>query len=414
MEHKLFNSEEYILDNGIKLVSLQKSTKLSSVFVGISTGAMDEEKEERGICHFIEHMLFKGTEKRDNNRINQDLEERAGFYDAYTDYTGTVFSITALSEELESSIEILSDIIINSNFPKKEIEKERGVILAEIKSGIDDIEQYSFSKVHEVAFKKSPLRYDVIGREETVKSFTREQLISFYQKHYVPNNCTICIVSPFEHEQIRELVEKYFHNWKGRKGSKKDIVIEKNKSIEKISYKSNIEQNTLIYLYTFHGLTREEELALDILNHKLGESPNSILFRSLREERGLAYDIYSQMDATEGIKTLYIYTAVGESDLREAKYIIEDCIEKVKSRQITLDNRDIMIMKKVMKTSIASILEDAQGLSNYVLHQKMMDKKINQFVDDMKKLENIEVEDVYRVADKVLNEPTIHILMNKK
>jgi len=186
------------------------------------------------------------------------------------------------------------------------------------------------------------------------------------------------------------------------------------KATEKTSIKKNIEQNTIIYLYTFHGLNRREEIALDILSHKLGESPNSILFRALREERGLAYDVYTQIDTSDFIKTLYIYTAVSEEDLYEAKNIIEDCISKIRTRDIIIDNRNIELMKKVIKTGVASILEDSQGLCNYVLHQKIMDRKIDEFYDDLKELNNIQEEDIYDIAKRVLQEPTIHILTSKK
>ncbi|RKD28040.1 M16 family metallopeptidase [Caminicella sporogenes] len=416
MNTRVFDYKEHRLKNGINLVSIKRDTRLFCINIGINIGAINEKISEKGICHFIEHMLFKGTKKRDNNQINYDLEKCGGNYDAYTNYTSTVFSVTALAEELESSVEVLSDILINSTFPKNELEKERGVILSEIKSCIDDIEDYSFSKVHSLAFEKSPLKYDVIGSEKNIKMFTRKQLLKFYKENYIPSRCIIAVVSPYEHDKIKEIIERYFGDWNNKTvGKKKEVIItERNKSIEKISYKNNIEQNTLIYLYTFYGLTREEEIALDILNHKLGVSANSILFRALREERGLAYDIYSEMDATEFIKTLYIYTAVEESNVWEAKKIIEESIEKIKNRKIILEEKDINLMKKIIKTSIAAILEDSSGLCNYALNQKLMNKRIDGFIEDLKKLDYISVEDIYKVAQKVLIEPTVHILMNKK
>lgn len=411
--NSFINAKEYVLENGVMVVTIKKDTKLSSVHIGLKVGSLYEGLEEKGICHFIEHMLFKGTKKRDNNKINQDLEETAGGYDAYTDYLSTVLSITALCDELESSIEVLSDIIINSTFPQEEIEKERKVILTEIKASIDDVEQYSYRRVHELAFDKSPLKYDVIGTEESIKKITRERLLSFYSSYYIPDRCVISIASPYEHDYVKEIVEKYFDKW-GKADTKEiKILEERNQSVEKISYKNNIEQNTLIYLYTFYRLTRKEEIALDILNHKLGESPNSILFRALREERGLAYDIYSQLDTTDWVKTLYIYTAVDEKDIWKSKKIIDECIDKIKMGEIKLEERDISIMKKVIKTSIASLLEDSQGLSSYALHQKLMNKKIDGFMEDLKILKHIDEKDIYKVAQKVLVNPTIHILMRK-
>jgi predicted Zn-dependent peptidase len=413
MEKQFFNSKEYKLENGIQLIAIKKDTHIASIHVGMKVGAMYENVNEKGLFHFIEHMLFKGTHKRDNHRINQDIEERAGSYDAYTDYTSTVFSITALSEELEASIELLSDMMMNATFPEEEIEKERKVILAELKSDIDDVEQYSFLKINEMAFEKSPLRYDVLGNAKTIKSFTKKQLKDAYEKNYIPNECIISVVSPFDHELVKEIIERYFKYWGKGEAHRNSILIEKNKNVEKISYKKNIEQNTLLFLYTFYGLTRKEELALEVLNHKLGQSANSILFRALREEKGFSYDVYSEVDVTENVKTLYIYTTAEEEEIWEAKEVIETCIRKIKNREIDFDEKNITHMKKVVKTAVASMLEDSEGLGDYVLQQKMMNRKIDAFADEMKKLDYIQAADIYNVAEKVFCAPTIHILLNK-
>lgn len=414
MVKQILNSKEYELENGIQLITLKKDTNIASIHVGMKIGAMNENIDEKGISHFIEHMVFKGTSKRDNHKINQDFEERAGSYDAYTDYTSTVFSITALSEELEASTELLSDMMMNSIFPEEEMEKERNVILSEFKSDMDDVEQYSFFKINEIAFEKSPLRYDVLGSEKTIKSFTRDRIKEFYDKYYIPNRCVISIVSPFDHEDMKKMIEKYFKHWK--KGEYENILVsvEKNKNIEKISYKNNIEQNTILFLYTFYGLTRKEELALQVLNHKLGQSANSILFRALREEKGFSYDAYTEMDTTKFIKTLYIYTTAQEDDINEAKKVIEECIEKIKVQETYFDEKNVIHMKKVIKTAVVLMLEDVEGLGNYVLDQKMMDRKIDAFIDEIKELDNIQSDYINRVANKVLCDPTIHILSSNE
>ncbi len=414
MDKHFFDWKEYSLENGLKIVSIKKDTELCSIHLGVDVGAVNEEENEKGLCHFIEHMLFKGTKTRTNIDIDQALEDRAGSYNAYTTYTSTVFSITALFQELEKSLEILSDIMTNSIFPHEEIEKERGVILAEFRSGYDDVEHLSYNKVNSIGFEKSPLKYDILGKENIIINTTRDETVSFYEKYYIPNNAVISIVSPLDHEEVIERVKKYFSHWQSKELQKKEIIIEKNISTEVTSYKKEIEQNTIVYLYTFYNLTRDEELALEILNHKLGESANSILFRALREDKGISYDIYSEIDVTDYIKTLYIYCSASEDDILEAKETIDNCIENIVNRNIIIDERNINLMKKVMKTGIASILEDSEGLCNYVLHQKLMNRKINGFSEDLEALNDIRVEDVYKVAEKVLSRATIHMLVNKK
>ena len=411
MEQKIFDSAVQVLRNGVKLITIKKDTQLASLHAAIKIGSLYEKDEEKGISHFIEHMLFKGTKKRNNEQLNIDLEQRGGEYNAYTDHTSTVYSVTALSDELEESIELVSDMLQNSTFPSGELEKERGVILAEIRTSKDDVENFSFKRVNELAFKNSPLRFDIIGEEEIVKSFTKKQLIKFYNEYYVPNNCFISIVSPFKHEEVLAMVDKCFTNWKEQKVVRQKVTFEDNYPCKVTSYKKEIEQSTIVYAYTFHNLNRGEELALKILNHNLGQSANSILFRKLREEKGLAYDIYSEMDTTNSVKVLYIYTAVAPESVEEALNSIDECIREILNENINFDENTITLMKKVLKTSVVSTIEDATDLGNYVLHQTLDEENIYEFLEDMKNLEKIKREEIYNVSRRVLVNPTIHILL---
>lgn len=410
----MFDARQKVLPNGIKLITIKKDTQIASIHAGVKIGSIYESPNEKGISHFIEHMLFKGSKTRTNEQLNIELEALGGEYNAYTDNTSTVFSITTLSEELEKSIELLSDMLLNAAFPNEEIEKERDVILAEIRTSKDDVEDYSFKRINEVAFDKSPLKYETIGDEKNVKKFNREKLLNFYDKYYVPNNCYISVVSSFDHDEIYNMIWNNFQDWMWKEFRREEIIIENNIPCKKISYKKDIEQSTIIYLFTFHNVNKEEELALRILNHKFGESANSILFRELREERGLAYDVYTDLDLTSCVKTLYIYTAVGEESIEETIKVIDSCIDKIKSEEIVFDEGTIKLMKKVLKTAVAFTLEDCTDIGNYVLHQIIDDEDIYKFMSDMNKLEKIKKEDIYSVAKLVLKDPTIHVLKKQK
>lgn len=410
----MFDAEQIELANGLKLVTIKKDTNIASIQAGIKVGSLYEKEMEKGISHFIEHMLFKGTELQNNEELNRSLEERGGEYNAYTDYNCTVYSMTALIEETEECMKLMSEMLMRSTFQEDELEKERGVILSEIRTSKDDLEDLSFRRVNEAAFDKGPLKYDTIGEEKTVKSFTKKQIVEFYRKYYVPNNCIITVVSNMEHDIAQKLVMKYFDEWKWQELKEHKFYMEKNKNIKKITYKKDIEQCTIIYLFTFYDLTKEQELSLKILNHKFGESANSILFRELREDRGLAYDVYTHLDLTSYVKTLYIYTAVGEESLEEAMEVIDDCIKRMKNEDIVFDDGTVNLMKKVLKTAIASTLEDSTDLGNYVLHQVIDNEDIYQFYTDMENMEKIKKEDIYNTARLIFNEPTIHILLAEK
>lgn len=414
MDKEIFDVKQNVLPNGIKLISIKKETGLFSVHAALNVGSLHEKKDEKGIAHFVEHMLFKGTDKIENEILNERLENIGGEYNAYTDYNCTVVNITGLCEELDNALMLIAEMLRNSNFPKEEVEKEREVILAEIRSSNDDVEDYSFRKALEAAYKNSPLRYDTIGVENTVRKFTKENLATFYKEHYLPNNCYISIVSPFEHKQIEEYVINYFGTWVPQLSEKEEVIVENNIPVSKISYKKNIEQSSIIYVFTFHKLDKKSELALKILNHRFGESGNSILFREIREKRGLAYDIYSSLDTTNCVKSLCIYTAVSSENVENTVKCINMCIEKIKNEEFVIDNEAINLMKKVLKTAVISTIEDTEELGNYVLHQRIDGEDIYEFLNDMEDLKNIKKEDIYEAARRVLNNPTIHILLPKE
>ncbi|NEU05406.1 pitrilysin family protein [Clostridium sp. ATCC 25772] len=410
----MFDTCDIILENGIRLITIKKETQLASVHVGFNIGALYEVNDKKGIAHFVEHMLFKGTKNRDNEALNYELECLGGEYNAYTDYKCTVYSTTTLNEELNKSLDLLADLTTNSIFPRKQLEKERGVIISEVKSGKDDLEELSFNRINNMAFLKSPLKCDVIGKENHINAMTKEDLIEFYNKYYVPNNCYISIVSNYDHDYIRTLINNYFGDWESKEVNKPIVEFEKNICKKEITYKKEIEQSTVLYLYSFNNLTKEEELALRVLNHKFGESSNSILFRELREDRGLAYDVYTTLDLSEGLKTLYIYTSIAEENVEETLETIDKCIKDITEEKIVFDDETIEIMKKVFKTAVASTLEDVTDLGNYALHQSMEGEPIYEFIEEMEKLSDVTKEDLYKVARKVLKNPTIHILLRDK
>lgn len=405
-----FDVKRHTLANGLEVITINKDTQIAAINVGVKVGALYENMQEKGISHFIEHTLFKGTTTRSDEELNEQLEALGGEYNAYTDYDATVYTISCLMEEFKNAVELLGDMIINSAFDKEEIEKERGVIISEIRMSKDDIEDFSFKNVNRVAFTDSPLKYDVTGLEENVSRFTREEILTYYNKHYTPENSIITMVSSLSHEEAIKLLEGHFSNWKGKKCEFKGIIKEKNKEIIETSYKKDIEQSTIVYLYTFNDLEKSDELPLRILNHRLGESSNSLLFREIRENRGLAYDIYTHLEITNNIKTLYIYTAVGEENIDETREAIDEVLKNLVEGKIQIVDKDLNIMKKVHKTAVISTLEDSSELCNYMLHQALEDEDIFEFVKDMDRLNNLDTIKINEVGKKVLKSPTIHIL----
>lgn len=411
---KLINVHREILENGLEVIVVKKESQLMSINLGIKIGSIYENDGEKGISHFIEHMIFKGTKKRTNAELMDDIESLGGDIDAYTDNNSTVLSVSALYTELENSLELLSDMVINSEFNKKQIDKERSVILSEIKSSYDDIEDFSYRKINEVAFEGNNLMYDVLGTEESVKNFKRADLTSYYEKHYLPNNSSIVIVSPYEKNYVVDLVKKYFSLWKNRELEKSEFTTILNKSfINRIDQKDS-EQSTVLYLYTFKNLSKKEELALDVLNYKLGDNSNSVLFKELRENRGLCYEVYSSLTEIDDLKLLYIYTSVNPEDVEEAIEVIEGCVEEFKKRNVSMNESIFKLIKKVYKTNLATTFETCDNIGDLLLQYALKSEDIDRVFEDIKEIDNMSVEEIYDVGEKILNNPSISIVLGKE
>lgn len=409
-----FDNKIYDLENGLKVITIKRNTNIAAVNIGFNIGSLYEKENEKGISHFLEHMMFKGTKKRNNEKLNTELEFLGGDYNAYTDNLSTVYSASCLTEEIKNATELLADMVINSKFDKREIKREKGVVLAEIRSSKDSVEDLSFRRLNEFAFTKSALRYDVLGTEAAVESFTKEQLLEYHKKYYTPDNATVVIVSSLSHDESFEFINKIFKDWKGKCADKIELINEKNNEGEFITYKKQIEQNTISYLYSLKDLVEEDEMALKILNHKLGESSNSILFRELRENRGLAYDVYTCIDLSKNIRLMNIFIAVGEESVDESLEAINEVVENVKNEVINIDEETLGLMKKIHKTAVLSTLEDSAELCSYVMHQSLEELKIDDFRIDMEKLERLKKDDITRVANRYLVHPTIHILKSEE
>lgn len=395
------------LKNGLTLITVQKPGKLFSLNLGLQVGSLMEGDWEKGICHFIEHMLFKGTVYEDNETLNRRIEMMGGDFNAYTDYISTVYSVSALREELPESLNILHEMIAHPAFSAEEMEKERGVILSEMRSALDDPEDITHRNLYEKAYATSPLRYDVIGTEESIGRLTAEDLQRFHHTHYVPGRAILILVSSYSHEEAGILVEKTLGQWQGSMTPPIPWVFEKNLPGIHTDYK-DMEQSTLAILYSF-PLQEEEKLPLRVLNYKLGQSGNSILFRELREKRGLAYDVYSDLDLTENIQNLVIYTQVSDESLESTLEVIQEILEDIKTGAY-FHQDDLNMMKKVMKTSIYGTLDSIHDLSAFLLDEVLNHQDPREFEKDMAKLEKVTLKDLVAVSQKVFSEPTIFML----
>lgn len=403
--YKMRNIKFSELSNGIKVYTLQREGKLFSLNLGLNIGAMAESQDEKGICHFIEHMVFKGTKFDDNESLNYKIENLGGDFNAYTDFFKTVFTVSALKEELESSLIILRDMLMYPNFKKEDLEKEKTVILSELRASLDDQEEMTHKHLFLKAYDKSPLKFDVIGSEESISNFTIDQISSFYQKTYGPEQTVLVVVSPYSHDEVVSLMNNLFSAWSKNHYKISALEFEKNIPGTHESYK-DMEQSSLGILYTF-PMEEKDKLPIRVLNYKLGVSGNAILFRELREKRGLVYDVYSDVDLTNNVQQLLIYTQVSDENLDFVEEQILSILEDIKLG-IYFKDHDLALMKKVMKTSVYDTLENIHDLSSTILEEIFNHEEPLSLLKDIEDLDKLTLNDLHQMSQRIFQNPTIY------
>lgn len=413
MENLKINFKEFILDNGFKILVLNKQCKFFNFNLGIKIGSAYETDNERGFSHFIEHMLFRSNHKFKDYEVNNIIEFLGGDYDAFTDYGSTVLSLNGLDDDLEKCIELVSSMIMSPKFDSEEMDIERDIIISELDSCYANYEDFSFLKLNEQAFEKSHIRYDIAGDRELLKSVTNDDLRKFYNKYYVPNNAYAVVISSYSEEYIVSLLKKYFNSWQRKHILHKKLIEEANIPKTIVSEKSDLEVSTITYLFMFKDLQQGEKILLKLAEYKLGGGSNSILFKKVRDEEGLAYDIYTQLEISDEFKGMYIFCTTGKENIDRAKKIIDECISEMKNCSYNFDYYNLNLMKKLQLIAIYSILEDDRKLGLYLIDKLLYNKDIESYMEDLEKIGNINKQQIMKVCKKYLNNPTVHILKGK-
>ncbi|MEM9158705.1 MAG: pitrilysin family protein, partial [Verrucomicrobiota bacterium] len=267
-----------------------------------------------GISHFVEHLLFKGTEKREGKRISEEIQEAGGYINAYTTFDRTVYYIDAPSENVDAALDVLSDAVFCSNFPAEEVDKERDVILHEIDMGEDDPEVKLSHALFDTAFRKHPYRYPIIGYRELFEKLSREDLLEYYGKRYAPNNCVLVVSGNFESDSIRESIEKYYGSFE-RKALEEIYLPNEPKqlALRRRELREDVQVSRVGLGFQSPGLTNEDTPALDALSMVLGNGSSSMLNQKLREELELVHSVDAS-NWTPGSMGVFYIAMVADPD----------------------------------------------------------------------------------------------------
>lgn len=296
LSSKLFSNKPFriVLDNGLTLLAKEdRSAEVISVQVWVKTGSIyEKEYLGTGISHYLEHMLFKGTEKRNYQEIAEDVQKVGGNINAYTTFDRTVYHIDGPSEAFDTSMDVLSDIVLNSKIDYEETRQEQSVILREIDMGEDDPDRKLMKSVFTTCFKKHPYKYPVIGEKDLFKKITRDDIWTYYKERYVPNNMVLVVVGPYTIDEIKESAEKYFG--KPEKQRPNPVLIDNEpEQIAPRTIRTKGDFNIVRGNISFKipGLSHPDSPALSVMANVLGAGQSSFLWQKLREEKNLVHSI---------------------------------------------------------------------------------------------------------------------------
>ncbi len=301
--------ERFVLPNGLTvLLKPDQTTPVCSAQVWIKTGSIHESQHlGSGISHFVEHMLFKGTERRPGKELSEVVHEAGGYINAYTTFGRTVYYIDIPSEKVEVALDVLSDAVFNSTFPAEEVDKEREVILREIAMGEDDADSKLSHALFETAFNQHPYRYPIIGYKDVFERVSRDDLLGYYRDRYAPNNSVLVVTGDFELPAMRALAASWFGKAPRRALTPVYLPEEPLQLAERRRDLYEDVQVTRVAMgFQVPGLTHVDTPALDALAMALGNGDSSLLYQRLREDLQLVHDVDCSNWTPGSVGVLYV------------------------------------------------------------------------------------------------------------
>ena len=393
--------KKHVLENGLTIIGEEiPYVKSISLGVWINAGSRIEDEEISGVSHFIEHMLFKGTKNRTSKQIASEIDNLGGQINAFTSKECTCYYVKLLNSHIDIGIDVLSDMILNSKFDKEDLDKERSVIIEELKMYEDSPEDLAYDLLTENIYKYDTLGMNIIGTEESLKGLNIEKLLEYFNKYYVPNNSVISISGNFNFNEIINKIEEKFKNWKKRdvdidikKAEFKSCFLSKNKDTEQVNLALSLEAVPLE--------NDEEVYALAVINTVLGGSISSRLFQKIREEKGLVYSIYSSQSLYRKCGELGIFASMSNDHLKE---VYESIIEEIKTmKKHYLTDIEIKESKEQLKGSYILGLESTSSRMMSIGRSLLLNDKVESTDDILKSIDNVDSKIVKIVIDKIFN-----------
>lgn len=387
------------LDNGLR-IAVQKSehAKTCSMGIWVASGSCYETPQTAGTSHFIEHMLFRGTQKRSALDIAVEMDEIGGILNAYTAKDMTCFYAHTLTEHMPKALDIICDMIINPRLSPEDIELEKGVIKEEIAMYEDSPEDLCADTYYENVWEGSMLGSNILGTTETVDSVTRESLCAHLEKFYVPERMVISFSGNFDEEKAIEICKSYFSEMKNTGFEIAPVPVEYCKGITVV--KKDFMQNQLILGFPGIALTDERRHTVSLISSILGSASSSRLFQRIREELGLVYSVdsasVSHLDAGLFIVCMGLSRSSEKKAIEEALKIIEEFPETVTEKELNRA-KEQTVASFVMSLESVSSLASRNG-RNVLLYGKALSED-----EIIRKIRAITLDDLKKTASEILD-----------
>lgn len=398
-----------VLKNGLKIVTCPiKSTRSVTVLILVGAGTKYEKKEKNGISHFLEHMYFKGTKKRKRAiDITKEIEGVGGIMNAFTskDYTG--YFIKVDYSHLKLALDVVSDIFLNSTFKEEEIERERGVILEEIKMYEDMPMAYIETIWEKLLYDDQPAGWNTVGKRETVLKIKRDDFLKYIKDYYVGPNTVIGIAGRFDEEKTIPLVKNYFSSVRKICPKKKKPVKEKQKTPQKLFFKKDTQQTHLVVGTRAFSLLDKRRYVLQVLSVILGGNMSSRLFQELREKRGLAYYVHTRIEINPDTGYLATFTGIDHKQIENVASLILEEYKKIAKEGPS--EIEIKRAKENIKGLFRLSFEESDNVASFFATQALLENKILTPEEKIKAIDKVTKKDIIEVSRDIFSAEKLNL-----
>ncbi len=393
------------LDNGIPVVMEQLKT-FRSVILGIwvKVGSRYETAEKNGISHFLEHMFFKGTKKRSAIDISMDIDSLGGDLNAFTSRENTAFYVKVLDEYADKGVELLSDIFLHSTFAEEEVQKEKGVIREEIKLVEDTPDDYIHDLFNRAVYGETGLGQPVLGSRDTVKSFTRDDVVNHVRKYYGTADTVISCAGNFEPDRMLGLLNHYLGDL--RRGSEPEKFPAPKFRGGLSDHARDLSEVHICLGVPAIAYASPDRYAIAVLNCILGSSVSSRLFQEIREKKGYAYSIYSFVSSYSDCGYWSVYAGTGR---KRAVAVTESIIREMKNLADTLTDTEVRRAKDQLKGNLILGMESTSSRMQSIARQQIYFKRHFTQNDIMKAVEAVTMDHVRTLSRVLINEGAMNL-----